>query len=201
MAASYFVAIQDEFTLLRGTPFLLASTDFTISESWHQGGIPLAVVLEAMATVLEGREPDAQPVRGLKIVDRAVWKAWQLLGGSSEPPVQQAERIPELAAAVRKARVANTDTIVRRLEQLATLESADEVAQLEDQLRQLDARLLVAGGEELGASWLSNQRRRAERVLAPMRSRISSQQWDSARDNWVNESIRESLLLPRLSLF
>lgn len=197
MASTYFLAIQDEFTRLRGTPFLLAATDFEISDTWRQAGIPLEVVLDTMRTVLEGRDRDRRRVRGLKFVDAAVWKAWSALGGSPAASEDQSgERLPRLAAAVRQAGLPEGDEISSRIEALR-----GSLTEQEESLQALDQLLLEAARRELGDNWRLNQKRRADKALARLRFRLAPEQFAAERRAWVDEAAREVLGLPRLSLF
>lgn len=197
MASTYFLAIQDEFTRLRGTPFLLAATDFEISAAWAEAGIPLEVVLDTMATVLEGRDTRARRVRGLKFIDRAVWKAWSDLGGGAVVAATEAEdRLPQLAARVRGSGLSGREEIAAAVEQVT-----GTVAERERALQRLDRELLQAARDELGENWLASQQRRADRTLSGLRSRLTPEQFEVERRGWVDEAARDLLQLPRLSLF
>lgn len=197
MASTYFLAIQDEFTRLRGTPFLLAATDFEISSAWAEAGIPLEVVLDTMATVLEGRDTKARRVRGLKFIDRAVWKAWSDLGGSAEvSTIETKDRLPRLATLVRGSGLSAREEIAAAVERVT-----GTVADRERALQRLDRKLLQAAGEELGENWLASQRRRADRALSALESRLTPEQLEAERRRWLDEAARELLQLPRLSLF
>lgn len=197
MASTYHLSIQDEFTRLRGTPFLLAATDFEIAEKWRQAGVPLEVVLDSMRTVLEGRDPDRRRARGLKIIDRAVWRSWRTLGGTTSTEVEpNTDRISSLASAVRTAGLSGGDRIAHEIEA-----TSGTVEEQEQRLAELDRQLVCAAGEELGERWLANQRRRAEAEMAALRPRLAEDQWRAACASWVEESARELLRLPRLSLF
>ncbi len=197
MASTYFLTVQDEFVRLRGTPFLLTSTDFEITRSWREAGIPVEVVIDAMRDVLEGREPGARKVRGLKFVDRAVWKTWHQLGGGASIVDRKApDKLPALAAAVRRANLAECGRIA---DEVAAVQGT--VAEQEACLQRLDDELLAAARTELGDNWLTSSRRRANRALQSLRSRLNADQWNAEVEAWVGDAAREVLQLPRLSLF
>ena len=197
MASTYFLTVQDEFVRLRGTPFLLASTDFEITREWHEAGIPVEVVVDTMRHVLEGRERDARKVRGLRFVDRAVWKAWQQLGGGvSRGAPKVPDKLPMLAATVRKVSVADCGRIA---DKIAAIQGT--VAEQEASLQRLDDEMIAAARAELGDNWLTSSRRRATRALRDLRSRLNADQWNAEVEAWVDDAAREVLQLPRLSLF
>lgn len=197
MASTYFLTVQDEFVRLRGTPFLLASTDFEITRSWHEAGIPVEVVVDAMRDVLEGREPEARKVRGLRFVDRAVWKAWHQLGGGAPSGHRTApDKLPALVAALRRANLADCGRIA---DEVAAVQGT--VAEQEASLQRLDEELLAAARAELGDNWLTSSRRRATKALHALRPRLIADQWNAEVEAWIDDAAREVLQLPRLSLF
>lgn len=197
MASTYFLSIQDEFTRLRGTPFLLAATDFEISAAWRRAGIPLEVVLDTMRSVLQGRESGSRRVRGLKFIDRAVWKAWSELGGAQAAEERDVDDcLPGLAAEVRRAGLETGHSIADQIEAVQ-----GSVAEREQRLQELDRSLIDAARRELGENWQISRQRQAERALAALKGRIAPEQFCAECRAWVDDSARELLQLPRLSLF
>ncbi len=215
MTQTYFTAIEDEFTRLRGTPFLLAATDFEISRAWQQAGVPLDVVIESLRTVLESRADDDGPdrvvrssrsrARGLKIADAEVWRRWKVLGGrryqrgQGEPSAELATfaNLNSLANEVRLSFLGlEGDRIAAEVENLE-----GSIGEIETALTGLRSELVAAARKELGAAWVGNQARRAERELSGLRSRLHQEQWRLMCEQWVDEAARRVLKLPTLSLF
>ncbi|HEU4401661.1 MAG TPA: hypothetical protein VFT43_06100 [Candidatus Polarisedimenticolia bacterium] len=52
----YFRAIEEEFARRRGAPLLLSPRDWALVGDWQRDGIPLRIVLQAMANVFEAFE-------------------------------------------------------------------------------------------------------------------------------------------------
>jgi hypothetical protein len=51
----YFLEIESRFAELRETPFVFSAKDWALMKSWHDDGIPLAIVLEAIDSCFEKR--------------------------------------------------------------------------------------------------------------------------------------------------
>src|SRR5439155_1109448 len=47
-AQPYFEEIEAHFAARRGTPFILSAKDWALMKSWHDEGVPLPVLLDAV---------------------------------------------------------------------------------------------------------------------------------------------------------
>jgi hypothetical protein len=53
---TYFQEIEAHFALRRGTPFILNAKDWALMKKWHEDGVPLPIVIEAIDAVFERNE-------------------------------------------------------------------------------------------------------------------------------------------------
>ena len=83
-AETYFQEIEAHFALRRGTPFILNAKDWALMKKWHDDGVPLPIVIEAIDTRLRKergqrtQESDLQP-QLLPPLDQGV------VAGAAEP--------------------------------------------------------------------------------------------------------------------
>src|SRR5437763_2929596 len=52
----YYTEIESHFAARRGTPFVLSAKDWHLMKRWHDDGIPLPIVIEAIDTVFQKNE-------------------------------------------------------------------------------------------------------------------------------------------------
>ena len=186
MSTDYFTEIEAHFARRRGTPFVVNPKDWALMKQWHQEGVPLPVVIEALDSVFDKQEAKGRKVNSLGYCRHAVKELWDerrelAIGAEGAVPEEDpAPRLEELAAALppeyaERVRVLR-GSVPQIEEQLMTLETAllDELLAQAPELR-AEAEALVAGADE---------KTRARSLEAHLR-RLA----------------RERFALPRLSLF
>ena len=77
MSDEYFQEIESRFIARRGTPFVLNPKDYALMKDWHQAGIPLAIVIEAVDAVFDRYDKEDRKVNGLSFCKDAVRKLWR----------------------------------------------------------------------------------------------------------------------------
>lgn len=200
----YFRAIEDAFIELRGAPFLLSPADWRMVEGWWTEGIPLAVVLSALAEVFARREErgEGRKVQSLRYCAAAVEEAWRRrreLGGARQPvadlELDVAERLERLAARLPIG-LARRGDWSRRIRAVGA-----DPRQAEAALAVLDAELLNHCLESLEAAARAEIEAEAANAVAAMAGRMDSRTQAADRRRLVREGARRRAGLPLLSLF
>ena len=221
---NYFTEIEEHFQRRRGTTLLLSTLDWALIETWKGAGIPLEAVLRGIDTTFESYErrprKAQRKVNGLAFCSQEVLAAAEdmkeaAVGVAAPPGRDRAAFDPkEVAAYLERnaaqigaanlpeaARTLVTET-ARSLRELASgISPAQKLEDLERRLTVMEEKLfavLLAGtpDEELVAL-----RARADREIAPYRSKMPGAQIEQLHKQYVNKMLLEKHGLPRLSLF
>src|SRR5437016_7144739 len=78
-ADQYYREIETHFAMRRGTPFILSAKDWALMKKWHDEGVPLPVVIEAIDTVFEKNETSGRRkvISSLSYCRHAVKELWE----------------------------------------------------------------------------------------------------------------------------
>lgn len=159
VSTDYFTEIEAHFARRRGTPFIVNAKDWAMMKKWHEDGIPLPIVIEALDSVFDKQEAKGRKVNSLGYCKHAVKELWderrelQIGAEGAVPEADPSLRLEELAAALPAAwgdRVrALRGSVPQIEEELMALESAllDELLPQAPELR-AEAEALVAGADE-----------------------------------------------------
>lgn len=170
----------------RGTPFVLSAKDWALMKEWHEGGIPLPIVIEAIDSVFDKQESKSRKVNGLRYCRHAVKELWESrrdlqIGGAEAAPEENVEPLLDALAEAVPAEFAP------RIRELVKEKS---VPRIEERLIELE--------EELLSSLATEELREEARALAvgadeKMRARTE--------EATLRRLVRERFDLPRLTLF
>ncbi|HEX9428555.1 MAG TPA: hypothetical protein VGA64_12295 [Candidatus Polarisedimenticolia bacterium] len=230
-ADEYVRAIEEEFVRRRGAALLLSPKDWALITEWREAGVPLRLVLQALANVFDSfalRAPGGRRINSLSYCRQEVLALHELhnsLRGveagrpAAEPTAAGAGRllVRHLGRLHRRLRLAMTrasnegrDVLVgaialcgselTRLRAEARTGSVDPL-RLDAELRALDAGLLEAGRAALSAEAIARIDGEADRALASDRPRMTPAAYHATRAAFLSRALRESLSLPRLTLF
>src|SRR5437868_14147613 len=89
-ADQYYREIETHFAMRRGTPFILSAKDWALMKKWHDEGVPLPVVIEAIDSVFEKNETSGRRkvISSLSYCRHAVKEIWdeqrELYAGAHE---------------------------------------------------------------------------------------------------------------------
>ena len=198
-AQPYFEDIEAHFAARRGTPFILSAKDWVLMKRWHDDGVPLPVVIEAIDAVFEKNETSGRRkvISSLSYCRHAVKELWKerkemLVGAAGETPeaapgplldalAGQLEGVPAVAAFAPRVRALAAEKSVPRIE--------EKLMELEREL--LDA---VIAAEDVAAI-------RAEIAASLAGAKLDEKTRARTEEANLRRLVRERFGLPRLTLF
>ncbi len=205
----YFMAIEEVFLELRGSPLQLSSKDWQIARGWHEEGIPLELVERTVREIFERRRAKAEAagekedkVWGLGHCKRSVQAAWRRQQKLEAPGAASEREELDLPARLESLAAALPAGLARREAAIERIRGLDGGAEaIEASLAEIDRELLEAGSEGLEAT----EREAIERQLANSRAalaeRLPAAELERAEARLREEILRQRLELPVLSLF
>lgn len=200
---AYFQEIEALFALRRGTPFILSAKDWALMKSWHDEGVPLPVVIEAIDSVFEKNETSGRrkTISSLSYCRHAVKDLWAerktLYVGGAEAVPESSPQVALDALAVELERgPAAAAAFAPRVRLLAAERS---VPRIEEKLLELEGELLDA---------LTTA---SPEILAELREEVRRSLGDTSRldpatrlrteQANLRRLTRDRFAIPRLTLF
>ena len=173
-APDYFLEIEAHFAMRRNTPFILSSKDWMLMKEWKDGGVPLAVVIEAIDAVFEkngvsGRRKTISSLSYCKHAVRDLWEERKELyvgQGETVPEAQSGDLLEALAVDLESAAAAASQpgvaaAIAGVVESVRQLASERSVPKAEERLMALEGELIeriIAACRATGAEPKANDR-------------------------------------------
>jgi len=191
---TYFEEIEAHFAMRRQTPFVLSAKDWALMKSWHDDGVPLPVVIEAIDAVFEKSQKKINSLSYCRHAVKELWKERQelLVGAAGETPeAAPAPLLDELAA--RLEAVPAAAPFAPRVRALAGEKS---VPRIEEKLMELERELLdaVIAAEDVAAM-------RAEIAASLAGAKLDEKTRARTEEASLRRLVRERWGLPRLTLF
>lgn len=212
-ADDYFLEIESAFASFRGTPFVFSSRDWALMKSWHDEGIPLAIVLEAIESCFRKAEEGKRRrvVSSLSYCRHAVGELWadrrDLYVGAEEsvPEADAAGQLDRLASVLSEiAAEEKEESTSRALTTAASSVSGigtRSVPQIEDELGRIEdalfAQLLDSLDEETRDTIHSELQQRLAQSSAPLNDDVA----ERTRAANLRGILRTRFRIPRLTLF
>jgi hypothetical protein len=209
-ADDYFLEIESHFARVRETTFLFSAKDWALMKSWHEEGIPLSVVIEAIDSCFSKRREAGRKrtISSLSYCRHAVQELWsdrkELYVGKGEqiPEREPSEELGHLAMELRHAATA-TPAFASLFESAALeVEAATKrgsVPMIEQELLEIEQRLLdamQAGLEESDRAAIDAQ---LDEQLRALRSDEPTAKRTRAAN--LKRLLRNRFGIPRLTLF
>jgi hypothetical protein len=220
---TYFTEIEEHYQRRRGAGLLLSTLDWALIETWKDAGIPLEAVLRGIDETFD--KYDRKPARAkTKKVNSLAYCSQEVLAaaddmkeaatGAARKPDASAgfeeQRVREFlksnAEQLRKASVPQQCTSViadtaAKLEEVAAASPLMPLEELERHLTMMEEKIFGALLASASDSELVEIRAKADREIAPYRSKMSGAQLDQLQRQYVNKRLIERARVPRLSLF
>ena len=223
----YFQEIEAQFARLRGAPLLLSTKDVALVDAWWKVGIPLRVVLSALASVFEKRAqahpPQPRSVHSLAYCRHAVeeafedWKESRLGGdreagrepevGPDEAPRFLRERARELEATAAARPPEVQRPLLEASSQVADLAAGLQgptpmaPAEVEERLESVEDRLLEALLAAMSERDRGDLQAATRRDLEPLRARLTERAYQASLRSDLRARLRDRHRLPRLTLY
>ena len=226
----YFRTVEAEFVRRRGASMLLSPKDWALIGAWQSAAIPLRIVIRGIANVFEAfdrRAPQGRRINSLSYCRQEVLFLNQVYlnlraaeagrPGSEIPPTERARvlarHLGRLAREARQSMALASESglgplvpaialSVSELKQLRreARTGALSACRLEDELRELDDRLLAAARDSLPEDERRCMDEEVERSLAAERVRMTPTAFESTRRALVARRLRERCRISRLTL-
>lgn len=208
----YFLEIEAAFAGKRNTPFVFSAKDWALMKSWKDEGIPLAIVLEAMATAFEKQAASGRRkvISSLSYCRYAVKELWNErrdlhVGASGNVPEANPQEIltslsERLSQIAEQCDGPMRDLLRSAAASVQTAASAGGVPQIEEALMTMEEKLLG----DLAAVLPEAERSRIEEEINEQLSGFESSGADvlqKTRDANLKRLLRRRFSIPRLSLF
>lgn len=193
----YFNEIEAYFAAKRGTPFVLNAKDFALMKEWHEAGVPLPVVIEAIDSVFEKAAERNKVVNSIHYCKHAVKELWaerrELTVGeeSSTPEASPNETLDALAALLEANERARPFA-----DRVRGLASEKSVPRIEEKLIELEREVIDAILETL-----TDEERIAIRTSIVLPAGVDEKTRARTEEANLRRAIRERFGLPRLTLF
>ena len=193
----YFLEIEAHFAMRRNTPFILSAKDWALMQRWHDEGIPLPVIIEAIDTVFEKNESSGRRkvISSLSYCRHAVKELWderrELLTGTAEsaPEIDSQARLDELASRIQ-------EPFAARVRELGRERS---VPRIEQQLTEIEREMFDALAAAAPAE-IDRMRREIAESLGDT-SKLDPKIRARTEEANLRRKIRERFKVPRLTLF
>ena len=216
---NYFTEIEEHFQRRRGSLLLLSSIDWALIETWREGGIPLAAVLQGIDAAFDkydARKNKARVrrVNGLAYCAQEVISAMEAMQeaavgaaparpNTAEQGFEQERIAAHLEAAAQQLRAASQSEIAMRVQAIASDAriKLPPLEELEQSLTVLEEKLFAIILTTTPEAELLALRQQAAAELAPYRSRMPVVQIRQVEQQFLHKRLLERFNLPRLSLF
>ena len=198
-AQPYFEEIEGHFAARRGTPFILSAKDWVLMKSWHDEGVPLPVVIEAIDAVFEKNETSGRQkkINSLSYCRHAVKELWKerkemLVGAAGETP----EAAPGPLLDALAAQLEGVPAVASFAPRVRALAAEKSVPRIEEKLMELERELLdsVIAAEDVAAI-------RAEIAASLTGAKLDEKTRARTEEANLRRLVRERFGLPRLTLF
>jgi len=201
-ADQYYREIETHFAMRRGTPFILSAKDWALMKKWHDEGVPLPVVIEAIDSVFEKNETSGRRkvISSLSYCRHAVKELWDerrnlYVGGIEQTP----ESAPEVMLEQLAQRLEASPSGAAFAERVRALGSEKSVPRIEQRLIELEGEML----ESVMATSPQDIAEIRHEIAKALGNTAALDEKTRARTEEANlrRMIRERFDLPRLTLF
>lgn len=209
-ADEYFLEIESHFARVRETTFLFSAKDWALMKGWHEQGIPLAIVVEAIDTAFAKRREAGRKrtISSLSYCRHAVEELWNerkdLYVGKGEavPEAEPSSAADVLARELRESGATLRPELQELMERAAAeVENATKkrsVPMIEQELLEIEGRLL----DEITARLEESERSELEQLVTQqLRGLADDAAGRRTRAANVKRLLRSRFNIPRLTLF
>jgi hypothetical protein len=197
----YYTEIESHFATRRGTPFVLSAKDWHLMKRWHDEGIPLPIVIEAIDTVFQKNEESGRRkiISSLSYCRHAVKELWDerrelAVGDDATTP----EEAPDAALEALASELEASDIARPFAARVRELGRERSVPKIEERLMDLEHEMITTILDTL----LDRDALREEVVRSlGDTSRLDEKTRARTEEANLRRVVRERFELPRLTLF
>lgn len=201
---SYYGEVEAYFVERRGSPLFITPAEWHLVSKWERAGIPLHVVKEGIDRVFDRPQAAVKP-RKLGYCRQTVEAAFRRFrevslggGGGLDPEEDQFDATRHLARLAAELETSAPELAGR----VAVLRDAgDDLVATEDALTAIDAELVDNAETRLDDAAREALVAEAQASLASYQDRMPDDVYQSAFKSAYRRRLRETLGLPRLSLY
>ena len=209
-ADEFFLEIESHFARVRETTFLFSAKDWALMKGWHDQGIPLAIVIEAIDTAFAKRREAGRKrtISSLSYCRHAVEELWNerkdlYVGkGDAVPEEQPSNAVAILARELRDSGASLRPELQELMERAAReVESAAakrSVPMIEQELLDIEGRLLDDITTRLSESERGELDQQVAQQLRGLADDAAGRRTRAAN---VKRLLRSRFNIPRLTLF
>ena len=200
----YFLAIEDVFLELRGSPLQLSPKDWQTAREWYEKTIPLELVERVVREIFERRKAkgNEDKVWTLGHCKRAVQAAWRrqqelVAAGqeSTEPSLDLEQRLQRLAESLPEG-LAGRETFADQIRGLR-----GDAEAIESELATLDRTIVESLSRSLSPETGETIKRELATSRQALAGRLPAAELERSSNRLREEILRRELALPVLSLF
>jgi hypothetical protein len=199
---TYFQEIEAHFALRRGTPFILSPKDWLLMKKWHEDGVPLPIVIEAIDTVFERNETSGRKkvISSLSYCRHSIKELWvdrqNLYVGAGDAAHEAG---PEALLESLAVHLETSDVAAPFAARIRALAAERSVPKIEERLIDLERELIDAF---IAADPAAITAIRADIATAlGDTSRLDETTRARTEEANLRRLVREKFGLPRLTLF
>ena len=208
----FFLEIESAFAEKRGTPFILSAKDYALMQKWNEEGIPLSIVLEAIAGCFEknGETGRRRTISSLSYCRHAVKDLWNerrdlsVGAGGSLPEADPLVALRALAESLRRSSSAMAPELegifAEEARAIEDLGKARSVPEIEEALISAEEKFLGRLVESLPAPERNKIERDIEKALGAS-GKLDEAVRKKTADANRRRLVRKRFAVPRFSLF
>lgn len=215
---NYFTEIEETFIRRRAKNLLLSPLDWALMEVWHEGGIPLHLVIRAIEQVFDNfdKNPGPRSIKGLMFCREEVEAQYdEWLKAQAGKPDETSTTAPFSASEIRdhlhglsaslrlNTSVNLAEDIDRACARLAEIADNinDNLEQVDLSLKDVETLLDEALLSKSDRGSFDLVKRETDKELRPYKSTMNAESYKSTHRLMLLKRLREEENIPRLSLF
>jgi hypothetical protein len=195
---AWFQAVEEIFVRLRGAPLLLSPNDWHVARRWHEEGVPLDLIRQALEEVFAKRKERGTKgkINSLRYCAPAVEAAWADLRELTAPGERDEAPALDIPSRLRNLAARVPPEIAPRVAGLH-----GDAPSVEAELAALDREMLAIAEASLETGLRQEVDAAVEKTLAALRDRLPAEELERSRERLAHQVLRQRLGLPVLSLF
>jgi hypothetical protein len=216
---NYFTEIEETFIRRRAKNLFLSPLDWALMETWHEGGVPLHIVIRAVEQVFDNfdKNPGPRSIKGLMFCREEVeaqYEEW--LKAQAGKPIESTgvsaplnvseirDHLHGLSASLKlNSTVYLAEDIDRACVRLVEIADNinDNLEQVDLSLKDVESLLDEALLSKSDRGRFETLKKETDKELRPYKTTMTAESYNSTHRLMLLKRLREEESIPRLSLF